>query len=60
MSSKSTRSSLRLDALRKQIKAGVAALERGEFTEIADADIKRYLKGLTTAQSRRRREVRKG
>ncbi len=40
---------LKLKALRVQIKAGVEALERGEFTEIADADLDRYLEGLTVA-----------
>ncbi|HKH32587.1 MAG TPA: type II toxin-antitoxin system ParD family antitoxin [Beijerinckiaceae bacterium] len=40
---------LKLKALRLQIKAGVEALERGEFTEIADAGLDRYLEGLTVA-----------
>jgi hypothetical protein len=31
----------RLETLRLQIKAGVDALQRGEFTEIADADLER-------------------
>jgi antitoxin ParD1/3/4 len=38
---------LKLKALRMQIKAGVEALECGEFTEIADADLEHYLEGLT-------------
>jgi antitoxin ParD1/3/4 len=37
---------LKLEALRKQIDAGVDALERGEFTELADADLDAYLAGL--------------
>jgi hypothetical protein len=32
-----------------QIKAGVDALERGDFTEIADADLEEYLEGLAVA-----------
>jgi len=40
---------LKLKALRMQIKAGVDALERGEFTEVADADLDRYLEGLAAA-----------
>jgi len=37
---------LRLKALRMQIKAGVDALERGDFSEIVDADLIEYLEGL--------------
>jgi len=37
---------LRVKALRLQIKAGVDALRRGEFVEIADADLDTYLEGL--------------
>jgi antitoxin ParD1/3/4 len=37
---------LKLEVLRRQIDAGVEALERGEFTEIADADLDAYLAGL--------------
>ena len=40
---------LKLKVLRGQIKAGVEALDRGEFTEIADADLDRYLESLTAA-----------
>ncbi|MGH6846016.1 MAG: type II toxin-antitoxin system ParD family antitoxin [Methylocella sp.] len=40
---------LRLKALRLQVKAGAEALERGEFTEIDDAGLDRYLEGLTPA-----------
>jgi antitoxin ParD1/3/4 len=37
---------LRLKTLRMRIKAGVDALERGDFTEIADANLEEYLEGL--------------
>jgi antitoxin ParD1/3/4 len=37
---------LKLKALRVAIKVGVDALERGEFTEVADADLETYLEGL--------------
>ncbi|MSO84753.1 MAG: type II toxin-antitoxin system ParD family antitoxin [Rhodospirillales bacterium] len=43
---------LKLKALRARIKAGVDALDRGEFTEIADADLDAALDGLATAGSR--------
>jgi antitoxin ParD1/3/4 len=44
---------LKLKALRMQIKAGVDALDRGEFTEIADPDLDRYLEDLTVTSSKR-------
>lgn len=37
---------LRLQALRMQLGAGIAALERGAFTDAADADLDAYLEGL--------------
>lgn len=40
---------LKLKALRAHVKVGVDALERGEFRDVADADLDRYLDGLTTA-----------
>ena len=40
---------LKLKALRTQIKAGVDALERGEFVEIDEANLDGYLDGLTSA-----------
>jgi hypothetical protein len=43
----------RLETLRLQIKAGVDALQRGEFTEIADADLERYLNDLVSARRTR-------
>ena len=46
---------LKLKGLRLQIKAGVDALDRGEFTEIADSDLDRYLEGLTASRDERAR-----
>ena len=46
---------LKLKALRMQIKAGVDALERGKFTEVADADLDRYLEGLAAVSGKRAR-----
>jgi antitoxin ParD1/3/4 len=37
---------LKLEALRRQIDAGIDALERGKFTEIADAELDAYLDRL--------------
>ena len=39
---------LKLKVLRAQIKAGTDALERGDFTEVDDTDLERYLERLTT------------
>lgn len=39
---------LKLKALRAQIRAGLDALDRGEFTEVEDADLERYFEGLTS------------
>jgi antitoxin ParD1/3/4 len=38
---------LKLEALRQQIDAGIEALDRGEFTEVADAELESYLDELT-------------
>ena len=47
---------LKLKALRAQIKAGVDALDRGEYTEVADADLERYFDNLAvTAAGRQAR-----
>jgi antitoxin ParD1/3/4 len=46
---------LRLTALRAQIKAGVDALDRGEFAEIEDADLDGDLGRLTTPAVKRAR-----
>lgn len=40
---------LRLKALRLQVKAGVEAIDCGEFTEIDDTGLDRYLEDLTPA-----------
>jgi antitoxin ParD1/3/4 len=40
---------LKLKALRMQVKAGMKALERGDFTEVAGNDLDSYLEGLTAA-----------
>jgi antitoxin ParD1/3/4 len=36
----------RLEQLRAQIKIGIEALERGEFTEVDDADLDAYFEML--------------
>jgi antitoxin ParD1/3/4 len=36
---------LKLKALRAQIKAGVDALDRGDFKRVDDADLERFLEG---------------
>lgn len=46
---------LKLKALRMQIKAGADALERGDFTEVGDADLDDFLEELTTPASWDRR-----
>ena len=38
---------LRRKALRMQIKAGIDALDRGEFVEIDDTNLEPYLRSLT-------------
>ena len=43
-----TRDTLKLKALRAKIKAGTDALERGDFTEVDDADLESHLERLTT------------
>lgn len=43
---------LKLKALRTQVKAGVDALERGEFIEIDEANFEGYLEGLTATPSK--------
>jgi antitoxin ParD1/3/4 len=39
---------IRLEALRAKIKAGTDALERGDFTEVDDADLESHLERLMT------------
>jgi antitoxin ParD1/3/4 len=46
---------LKLEALRRQIDAGVDALERGEFTEVTDAELDVYLDGLAARSGKRAR-----
>ncbi len=41
---------MKLTLLRKQIKAGVDALERGEFTEVDDADLDATLDDLAATR----------
>jgi antitoxin ParD1/3/4 len=43
---------LKLKALRLQVKAGIDALERGDFVEVADGELDAYLYGLTSPNSR--------
>ncbi len=43
---------LKLKALRIQIKAGINALERGDFAEVADADLDQYLEELARIASK--------
>lgn len=45
---------LKLKALRAEVAAGIAAIDRGEFTDVKEADLGDYLKGLTAARARRR------
>jgi antitoxin ParD1/3/4 len=40
---------LKLKALRIQIKAGLDALERGEFTDVIDVDLDHYLENLASS-----------
>jgi antitoxin ParD1/3/4 len=46
---------LKLKALKLQIKAGVDALEHGEFTEVLDADLDGYLDDLVASSGKRAR-----
>lgn len=43
---------LKLERLRQSIKAGVEALDRGEYDEVEDADLDAYLDGLAAPASR--------
>jgi antitoxin ParD1/3/4 len=45
---------LKLKALRAEVAAGAAAIDRGEFTDVDEADLGSYLKGLTAKRARRR------
>jgi antitoxin ParD1/3/4 len=46
--------SLRLKALRAQVKAGVDALDRGDFAEVENADLEKYLERLPTMPAAKR------
>jgi antitoxin ParD1/3/4 len=46
---------LKLKVLRAKINAGVDALDRGDFVEIGDADLDRFLEGLTAPAGERDR-----
>ncbi len=41
--------SLRLERMRLSVQAGVAALERGEYTEVDDSDLETLIDGLRVA-----------
>jgi len=45
---------LKVKARKLQIKAGIEALERGELTEVASADLDSYLEGLAPAPGTQR------
>ena len=45
---------LRLKALRAQVRAGVDALDRGDFTEIEGVALEGYLERLTTTPAAKR------
>ncbi|HUE85813.1 MAG TPA: type II toxin-antitoxin system ParD family antitoxin [Vicinamibacterales bacterium] len=45
--------SLRLKALRAQIKVGIDAIDRGDFAEVDDADLEGYLERLTPSPVKR-------
>lgn len=46
--------SLKLKALRAQIRVGVDALDRGDFAEVEDADLEEYLERLTMPSAKKR------
>ena len=45
---------LKLKTLRAEVALGIAAIERGDFVDIDEADLGRYLKGLRTRPTGRR------
>jgi antitoxin ParD1/3/4 len=45
---------LKLKILRAEIAAGIAAIDRGDFTEVEVADLGSYLKRLTASRTRGR------
>ena len=46
---------LKLESLRLQVDAGIAAVEKGEFTEIAESDLDEYIDGLAARSDARTR-----
>jgi len=46
---------LKLKALRAQIKAGIEALDRGDYVEVDDVALDDYLLGLTDSSGKSRR-----
>ena len=50
-----TRDGIELEALRAKIKAGTDALERGDLTEVDEADLESHLERLTTPAPNRAR-----
>jgi antitoxin ParD1/3/4 len=46
---------LKLKALRAQIKAGIDALDRGDFVEVDDGELDDYLEGLTAPSDKHAR-----
>jgi antitoxin ParD1/3/4 len=46
---------LKLKALRAQIRVGIEELDRGEFDDVDDRGLDRYLAGLTAKPGKRRR-----
>jgi antitoxin ParD1/3/4 len=46
---------LKLKVLRAQVKAGVDALDRGDFVEVDDTDLDSFLEGLTARATERDR-----
>jgi hypothetical protein len=44
----------KLEKLRARIDEGIAALERGEYDEFDETELKSYLRGLATAKHGRR------
>jgi antitoxin ParD1/3/4 len=46
---------LKLKALRVQVKAGINALDRGDFVEVDEAELEDYLEGLTAPTDKRTR-----
>jgi antitoxin ParD1/3/4 len=45
---------LKLKALRANIRTGILALERGDYTEVEDSTLASYLDGLAAVQGKKR------